>query len=115
MHNLRDLQRLFLGLNRLTNPNEIEHLTHLPNLKELDVTSNAFARKQNHRMTALCRFPQLLVLDGREVAEWEKEKVREILYPEETEEALMFMSSNQGKIMVNNQKRAYPGLSIAKF
>jgi hypothetical protein len=115
MGNLKELSRLFLGFNRMSNSTEIDHLAYLPNLKELDVSSNAFARKQNHRMTTLCKFPQLQVLDGREVTEWEKDKVREILYPEENEEGLVFTQNNQGKIIVTNQKRVYPGLGIAKF
>ena len=59
------LQHLFANSNKITEFYDIEKLTELPYLKELELTGNILYRKPGYRITMVKKLPGLLFLDGR--------------------------------------------------
>lgn len=59
------LQHLFANSNKITEFYDIEKLTELPYLKELELTGNILYRKPGYRITMIKKLPGLLFLDGR--------------------------------------------------
>jgi Leucine-rich repeat len=46
----------------------------LPSLLEISLGSNAVARKQLYRIAIVIRFPQVVVIDGKEVTDEERQR-----------------------------------------
>ncbi|KAJ3265551.1 Leucine-rich repeat-containing protein 9 [Chytriomyces hyalinus] len=63
---LPNLQYLFLNSNRINEVVEIEKMK-LPSLLELSLAANTITRKVLYRVVAVLRFPQIVIIDGREV------------------------------------------------
>ncbi len=59
------LQHLFANSNKITEFYDIEKLSELPYLKELELTGNILYRKPGYRITTIKKLPGLLYLDGR--------------------------------------------------
>lgn len=59
------LQHLFANSNKITEFYDIEKLSELPYLKELELTGNILYRKPGYRITMIKKLPGLLYLDGR--------------------------------------------------
>jgi hypothetical protein len=68
-----NLQVLFLSNNRVTETLEIEKMK-LPNLVEFSLGGNAVCRKSLYRLISILQFPQVTVIDGKEVAEEERKR-----------------------------------------
>ncbi|OAJ40643.1 hypothetical protein BDEG_24350 [Batrachochytrium dendrobatidis JEL423] len=70
---LPNLQMLFLSNNRIHEMSEIEKMK-LPSLLEISLASNAVSRKQLYRIALVIRFPQILGIDGKDVADEERQR-----------------------------------------
>jgi Leucine-rich repeat (LRR) protein len=67
-HNIEKLiklQHLFANSNKITEFCDVEKLTNLPYLKELELTGNIIHRKPGYRISMIKKLPGLLFLDGR--------------------------------------------------
>ncbi|KAL4442869.1 hypothetical protein ABPG74_010758 [Tetrahymena malaccensis] len=72
---LYKLQHLFANSNRINDIPDIEKLSELTYLKELELNGNAFSRRPGYRAAVLKKLPTLLYLDGREVTIEERERL----------------------------------------
>lgn len=52
----------------------------LPSLIELSLSANSVSRKQLCRIAIVIRFPQVVIIDGKEVSEEERHKAHVIFY-----------------------------------
>jgi len=74
MEHLVNLQRLYVGLNRIQESSEIEKLERLPNLAELSLIGNPVSRRLMHRPMLVFRQPNLFNIDGIPVTSEERTK-----------------------------------------
>ncbi|ORY39828.1 L domain-like protein [Rhizoclosmatium globosum] len=70
---LPNLQYLFLNANRISEVIEIEKMK-LPSLLEISLISNTITRKILYRVVAVLRFPQIVMIDGRDVNEDDRKR-----------------------------------------
>ena len=59
------MQHLFANSNRISDIPDIEKLSELNYLKELELNGNALSRRPGYRHAVLKKLPNLLYLDGR--------------------------------------------------
>ncbi|XP_078263320.1 leucine-rich repeat-containing protein 9 [Rhinoraja longicauda] len=79
LYRLVNLQRLFLGGNKIQDTGELEKLDSLPNLTELSVVGNPVSRKMLYRPFLVFRLLKLQMLDGVPVSTDEKERAEFLL------------------------------------
>ena len=70
MQRLTKLQHLFANNNRINDMPDVERLTDLQSLKELELTNNPISRKAGYRQTMIKKFPLLIYLDGKVNKDW---------------------------------------------
>ncbi|KAJ3012251.1 UNVERIFIED_CONTAM: Leucine-rich repeat-containing protein 9 [Siphonaria sp. JEL0065] len=70
---LPNLQYLFLNSNRINEVIEIEKMK-LPSLLEISLLSNTITRKILYRVVVVLRFPQIVMIDGRDVSEDDRKR-----------------------------------------
>ncbi|KAI9334738.1 hypothetical protein BDR26DRAFT_866682 [Obelidium mucronatum] len=70
---LPNLQYLFLNSNRINEVVEIEKMK-LPSLLEISLLSNTITRKILYRVVVVLRFPQIVMIDGRDVSEDDRKR-----------------------------------------
>ncbi|KAI8619983.1 hypothetical protein BC830DRAFT_1059795 [Chytriomyces sp. MP71] len=68
-----NLQYLFLNSNRINEVIEIEKMK-LPSLLELSLVANTITRKILYRVVVVLRFPQIVMIDGRDVNEDDRKR-----------------------------------------
>lgn len=81
---LYKLQHLFANSNRINDIPDIERLSELNYLKELELNGNALSRRPGYRHALLKKLPNLLYLDGREVTIDERERLEVLTGIEKT-------------------------------
>ena len=81
--NVHNLQLLYLGMNRISDMNEIDKLSSIPFLMELTLANNPVSRKQLYRANVIRRMPTLKIVDGREIGVDERERV-ELMFVADT-------------------------------
>ncbi len=69
------LQCLQAANNRISDFSELDRLTDLPNLMELNLSGNSISRKNMYRLAVIKRITQLVFLDSQEVTPEERERV----------------------------------------
>lgn len=72
---LERLQSLFMSGNRVPEFWEVDRLSELPHLMEIALMNNPVARKPNYRNAIVKRLPALIVLDGKEITNEERQKI----------------------------------------
>lgn len=72
---LMKLQCLQAANNRISDFSELDRLTDLPNLMELNLSGNSISRKNMYRLAVIKRITQLVFLDSQEVTPEERERV----------------------------------------
>ncbi len=58
------MQHLFANSNKINDFPDIDKLSELPNLKELELAGNLMCKKAGYRQVILRKLPSLLYLDG---------------------------------------------------
>ncbi|KAJ3126543.1 Leucine-rich repeat-containing protein 9 [Nowakowskiella sp. JEL0407] len=95
---LPNLLYLYLANNRVHDTVEIEKMK-LPNLLELSLSANAVARKQMYRYAIIVRFPQIMVIDGKDVVEDERVRAEQAYYLDQSfrneDPSIKLMNSSQ--------------------
>jgi hypothetical protein len=71
--NLPNLQRLYLGNNRIPEIYEIERMK-LPSLVEISMDNMVISKKLLYRTFVIVQFPNIRVIDGGEVTKEDKMK-----------------------------------------
>eukprot|EP00794_Sanderia_malayensis_P011827 gene11827-13052_t len=74
LSHLVNLQRLYVGLNRIQESSEIEKLESLLNLIEISIIGNPVSRRLMHRPMLVFRQPNLISIDGIPVTNEERTK-----------------------------------------
>lgn len=59
------LQHLFANSNRISDLPDVEKLSELNQLKELELNGNSLTRRPGYRQAIIKKVPSLLYLDGR--------------------------------------------------
>jgi hypothetical protein len=54
---------------------EVDRLSELPHLMEIALMNNPVARKPNYRNAIIKRLPALIVLDGKEITNEERQRI----------------------------------------
>ena len=72
---LERLQSLFMSGNRVPEFREVDRLSELPHLMEIALMNNPVARKPNYRNAIIKRLPALIVLDGKEISNEERQRI----------------------------------------
>ena len=62
---LQKLQFIFAFSNRINDFSDIERLSELIYLKEIDLTNNSIRKRPAYRISVLKKIPNLLYLDGK--------------------------------------------------
>lgn len=70
---LTKIQHLFANSNRINDFPDIDRLTDLTNLKELELISNPINRRPGYRQGVIKKLPNLLYLDGKVIAHYHEE------------------------------------------
>eukprot|EP00795_Rhopilema_esculentum_P008396 gene8396-14373_t len=106
LEHLSNLQRLFIGLNRIQESAEIERLERLSNLIELSVIGNPVSRRLMHRPMLVFRQPNLISIDGMPVTNEERTKAE--LYFLEQQGGVQLLQTLAGAANVS-----LPGINAA--
>lgn len=69
------MQALFVSGNRISEFWEIDKLSEMEHLMELQIVANPVAKKAMYRQAIIKRLPILMVLDGKQVSIDEKERL----------------------------------------
>jgi len=72
---LERLQSLFMSGNRVPEFWEVDRLSELPHLMEIALMNNPVSRKPNYRNAIIKRLPALIVLDGKEITNEERQRI----------------------------------------
>lgn len=106
---LPNLQSLYLGLNRVNDMAELDKLSSIPFLMELNMASNPLARKQLYRANSIRRLPTLKFVDGREVTYEERERV-ELMFVTDTRtmpHSLFYVDNQQHSLQQGKMQMGY--------
>ncbi|KAL5493183.1 hypothetical protein EMCRGX_G014321 [Ephydatia muelleri] len=80
-----NLERLYIGMNRIQDFGEVEKLCDLPQVMELSLISNPVSRRLQHRSFLITTLPSLLSLDGVTITPEERQAAQASLQDQQEE------------------------------